>query len=70
MRMSLSEEPRNQSVALEKRMVRAPTHLAPTHAGDMLLEEFLMPRNMILGELRSAILVPYQRDIEPRASKQ
>ena len=42
-------------------MVRTPTHRAPTHPGEMLLEEFLKPMNLTQRELATAIHVPYQR---------
>ena len=42
-------------------MVRVPTHRAPTHPGEMLLEEFLMPAGLTQRELAGAIHVPYQR---------
>ena len=42
-------------------MIRVPTHRTPTHPGEMLLEEFLVPMNMTQRELASSIHVPYQR---------
>jgi antitoxin HigA-1 len=42
-------------------MIRIPTHRAPTHPGEMLLEEFLKPMNLTQRELADAIHVPYQR---------
>lgn len=42
-------------------MVRIPTHRAPTHPGEMLLEEFLTPMGINQRELAEAIHVPYQR---------
>ena len=42
-------------------MVRIPTNRAPTHPGEMLLEEFLVPLNITQRELADAIRVPYQR---------
>lgn len=42
-------------------MVRIPTHRAPTHPGEMLLEEFLKPIGISQKELADAIHVPYQR---------
>lgn len=42
-------------------MVRVPTHRAPIHPGEMLLEEFLKPMNLNQRELADAIHVPYQR---------
>src|SRR5512136_2587337 len=42
-------------------MIRIPTHRAPTHPGEMLLEEFLIPMGLTQRELADAIHVPYQR---------
>ena len=42
-------------------MVRIPTHREPTHPGEMLLEEFLIPMGITQRELANAIHVPYQR---------
>ncbi|MCF6285808.1 MAG: HigA family addiction module antitoxin [Candidatus Hydrogenedentes bacterium] len=42
-------------------MVRIPTHRAPTHPGEMLMEEFLSPMKITQRELADAIHVPYQR---------
>ena len=42
-------------------MVRIPTDREPTHPGEMLREEFLLPLGMTQRELASAIRVPYQR---------
>ncbi|MFA5877653.1 MAG: HigA family addiction module antitoxin [Candidatus Paceibacterota bacterium] len=42
-------------------MVRIPTHREPTHPGEMLLEEFLVPMGITQRELATAIHVPYQR---------
>lgn len=42
-------------------MVRIPTHRSPTHPGEMLLEEFLIPMGLTQRELADAIHVPYQR---------
>jgi len=42
-------------------MVRVPTHRAPTHPGEMLLEEFLNPMNLSQRDLADGIRVPYQR---------
>jgi addiction module HigA family antidote len=42
-------------------MIRIPTHRAPTHPGEMLLEEFLRPMDLTQRELANAIHVPYQR---------
>jgi len=42
-------------------MVRVPTSRFPTHPGEMLLEEFLIPMQLTQRELANAIHVPYQR---------
>jgi addiction module HigA family antidote len=42
-------------------MVRVPTNRTPTHPGEMLLEEFLMPMGLTQRDLADAIHVPYQR---------
>ncbi|ACL72191.1 HigA family addiction module antitoxin [Thioalkalivibrio sulfidiphilus] len=42
-------------------MVRIPTHRPPTHPGEMLREEFLVPMNISQRDLADAIHVPYQR---------
>ena len=42
-------------------MVRVPTHREPTHPGEMLLKEYLIPLNLTQQELARAIRVPYQR---------
>jgi antitoxin HigA-1 len=42
-------------------MVRIPTEREPTHPGEMLLEEFLIPSGLTQRELADAIHVPYQR---------
>lgn len=42
-------------------MVRIPTDREPTHPGEMLLEEFLIPMELTQRELANAIHVPYQR---------
>ena len=42
-------------------MIRVPTHRAPTHPGEMLLEEFLQPMGLTQRQLAQAIHVPYQR---------
>ena len=42
-------------------MIRIPTHRAPTHPGEMLLDEFLIPMGLTQRELAQAIHVPYQR---------
>lgn len=41
--------------------MRIPTHRPPTHPGEMLLEEFLVPMGMTQRELADQIHVPYQR---------
>ena len=42
-------------------MIRIPTHREPTHPGEMLREEFLLPMKITQRELADAIHVPYQR---------
>ena len=42
-------------------MVRIPTDRAPTHPGEMLLEEFLKPMGISKQELARSIRTPYQR---------
>ena len=42
-------------------MVRIPTHRAPTHPGEMLLEEFLDPMGLSQRNLADGIRVSYQR---------
>ncbi len=42
-------------------MVRVPTHREPTHPGEMLMEEFLVPMGITQRELANSIHVPYQR---------
>ena len=42
-------------------MIRVPSHRTPTHPGEMLLEEFLVPMNLTQRELASSIHVPFQR---------
>jgi len=42
-------------------MVRIPTHRAPIHPGEMLLEEFLKPMELSQRDLADGINVPYQR---------
>jgi len=41
--------------------MRIPTHREPTHPGEMLREEFLVPMGISQRELAEAIHVPYQR---------
>ena len=42
-------------------MVRIPSSRPPTHPGEMLLEEFLIPMELTQRSLADAIHVPYQR---------
>lgn len=42
-------------------MVRVPTDRAPTHPGEMLLEEFLKPMGITQRDLADGVQVPYQR---------
>ena len=42
-------------------MVRVPTDREPTHPGEMLLEEFLLPMGLTQRDLAGAIRIPYQR---------
>ncbi len=42
-------------------MIRIPDNRAPTHPGEMLLEEFLNPMGISQRTLADAIHVPYQR---------
>ncbi len=42
-------------------MIRIPTHRAPTHPGEILLEEFLTPMGLTQRDLADGIRVPYQR---------
>jgi addiction module HigA family antidote len=42
-------------------MIRIPTDRPPTHPGEMLLEELLIPMQVTQRELANAIHVPYQR---------
>ena len=42
-------------------MIRIPTDRTPTHPGEMLLAEFLIPMGLTQRELADAIHVPYQR---------
>ena len=48
------------SITTNKAM-RIPTHRPPTHPGEMLREEFLIPMNLSQRDLATAIHVPYQR---------
>lgn len=40
-------------------MVRIPTNRPPTHPGEMLRDEFLIPMNISQRDLANAIHVPY-----------
>lgn len=42
-------------------MTRTPAHREPTHAGEVLLEEFLEPLGLSQRELAAGIRVPYRR---------
>ena len=42
-------------------MVRIPENREPTHPGEMLKEEFLIPMDITQRELANGINVPYQR---------
>ena len=42
-------------------MMRIPTDRGPTHPGEMLLQEFLLPLGMTQRDLATAMRVPYQR---------
>lgn len=41
--------------------MKIPTHREPTHPGEMLKEEFLVPMEISQRDLANAIHVPYQR---------
>jgi addiction module HigA family antidote len=41
-------------------MIRVPTHRKPTHPGEMLREEFLIPMELSQRELARAIQMPYR----------
>lgn len=41
--------------------MKIPTDRPPTHPGEMLREEFLIPLNLTQKELADSIQVPYQR---------
>ncbi len=41
--------------------IRVPSHRSPTHPGEMLLEEFLIPMELTQRELAEGIGVPYQQ---------
>ena len=42
-------------------MIRIPTDRGPTHPGEMLLQEFLLPLGLTQRDLATAIHVPFQR---------
>lgn len=42
-------------------MIRVPKYRPPTHPGEILLEEFLIPMDLTQQQLAAAIHVPYQR---------
>ncbi len=42
-------------------MLRVSSHREPTHPGEMLLEEFLVPMQLSQRDLADGIRVPYQR---------
>lgn len=42
-------------------MIRVPKHRKPTHPGEMLLEEFLLPMGITQRQLSESIHVSYQR---------
>lgn len=42
-------------------MIRIPIHREPTHPGEILKEEFLIPLEITQRELADRIQVPYQR---------
>ena len=41
--------------------MRIPTNRQPSHPGEMLREEFLIPMNLTQKQLADSIQVPYQR---------
>lgn len=49
--------------------MRIPINRPPTHLGEMLKEEFLIPLNLTQKELADSIQVPYQRINEIVAGK-
>ncbi len=49
--------------------MRIPTNRQPTHPGEMLREEFLIPMNLTQKQLADSIRVPYQRINEIVAGK-
>jgi len=42
-------------------MIRIPSHRPPTHPGEMLLEEFLIPMGLTQRNLAEAIRAPYRQ---------
>ncbi|NTW56489.1 MAG: HigA family addiction module antidote protein [Chlorobiaceae bacterium] len=42
-------------------MIRIPSNRTPTHPGEMLLEEFLIPMEISQRKLADSIHVPFQR---------
>jgi antitoxin HigA-1 len=42
-------------------MIRIPMNRAPTHPGEMLVEEFLKPMGLTQRDLAQGIFVPYHR---------
>lgn len=42
-------------------MVRIPTHRIPTHPGEMLSEEFLIPLRITQRQLAIAVNIPYRK---------
>lgn len=42
-------------------MIRIPTNRPPSHAGEILLKDFLQPMDISQAQLANAIGVPYQR---------
>lgn len=42
-------------------MIRIPTQKAPSHPGEILLQEFLLPMDLSQRDLADGIGVPYQR---------
>ncbi|NJL60352.1 MAG: HigA family addiction module antidote protein [Desulfobacteraceae bacterium] len=42
-------------------MIRIPTHRIPTHPGEMLAEEFLIPMKITQRDIAEAIDVPYRK---------
>ncbi len=52
---------KNDQVLRGKIIMRIPTDRQPTHPGEMLREEFLIPMNLTQKELADSIQVPYQR---------